>query len=58
MSGRAEQQPSRVIDDSRLLTATALAIEDEAVDATLDVMLVVREGVETEANEVFAVSFS
>lgn len=47
-----------MIDDSRLLTATALAIEDEAVDATLEAVLIVWERIEAEANEMLAVSLS
>lgn len=47
-----------MVDESRLLTATALAVEDEAIDATLDAVFEVREGVEVEPNEALAVAFA
>lgn len=57
-SRQAEQQPPRVVDDARLLTATALAVEDEPVYTTLNTVLVVWESIEVEAKKTLAVTFA
>lgn len=58
-------QPSTVlsslgdaIDDASLGEAAVLALEDGAVDARLEAVLVVGEGVEVEVEQAFSVAFA
>ncbi|KAK5635983.1 hypothetical protein RRF57_011695 [Xylaria bambusicola] len=51
-----QEQPPGAIDKPRLLLATALALEDIPIYATLKAVLIVGKGVEVEANQTFAVS--
>jgi hypothetical protein len=43
------------VDQAGLLAALALALDNEAVDAALQAVLVAREGLEAEAEQAFAV---
>lgn len=56
----SQQQPSTMpgdnVDDAALLSAPALAPEDEAVDSGLEAVLEVREGIEVEVDQALAVS--
>ncbi len=47
-----------MVDESRLVTATALAVEDESVDAALYLVFQIGKGVEMESNETLAVTMA
>lgn len=47
-----------MVDETRLLTATALTVEDKAIDATLEAVFVVRKGIKVETDESLAVAFA